>query len=285
MSGKSAKNLLKKHSILPVKGLGQNFLADKEAIGKIVRATDIRADETVLEIGPGLGVLTVKLAKLAKKVVAVEKDQRITEVLKNLLAGQNIKNVEIIQGDILKFSPASCGLEDKSYKIAANLPFYLTAAVIRKFLETNRPPKGMILVVQKEMGQRICAEPPRMNLLAASVQFYAKAEIVSRISKKSFWPRPQVDSVIIKITPGRFPQQLRERFFMIVKAGFSQPRKQLANNLKKINSDRKTIENWLVKNGIKPNSRAETLGINDWLNLCKSFGMAGKTCYNKNKGS
>jgi len=285
MLEKSAKNLLKKHSILPAKGLGQNFLADKEAIERIIRAAGIKADETVLEIGPGLGVLTVKLAKLAKKVVAVEKDRRMTEVLKSLLAGQNVENVEIIHKDILKFNPASCGLKPKSYKIAANLPFYLTAAVIRKFLETDRPPKEMILVVQKEVGQRICAEPPRMNLLAASVQFYAKAEIVSRISKKSFWPRPKVDSVIIKITPGRFPRQLRERFFTIVKAGFSQPRKQLANNLKKINSDRKTIEDWLAKNGIKPSSRAENLGVGDWLNLCKSFGMADKTCYNKNKGN
>ena len=285
MLKKSAKNLLKKHAILPSKGLGQNFLADKKIIERIVRAAGIKADETVLEIGPGLGVLTVKLAKLAKKVVAVEKDQRITEVLKNLLVGQNVENVEIIHGDILKFNPASCSLKPKSYKIAANLPFYLTAAVIRKFLEEDRPPKEMILVVQKEVGQRICAEPPRMNLLAVSVQFYAKAKIISHISKKSFWPRPKVDSVIIRIIPGPFPQQLRERFFIIVKAGFSQPRKQLTNNLKKINPDRETIENWLVKNSIKPSSRAENLGVNDWLNLCKSFGMVDKTCYNKNKGN
>lgn len=170
----------------------------------------------------------------------------------------------------------------KNYKVVANLPFYVVSPIMRKFLESDNPPKEMILGVQKEVGQRICATPPEMSLLAVSVQFYAEPKIISYISKKSFWPQPKVDSVIIKIklnliqkTHDRsfFAQiENRDLFFKIVRAGFSQPRKQLINNLsQKLNLDRQKIEKWLFKNRIRPVQRAETLTIEDWLNLSKSF--------------
>lgn len=270
ISKKFIKALLKKYQAHPSKRLGQNFLIDKSIIKKTVEAAELEPDDVVLEIGPGIGVLTQELAKKAKKVIAVEKDFKMIEILKETLG--NLKNVEILKGDILKPDPKSYTL--KLYKIVANLPFYLTAPVIRKFLESDNQPRVLILVVQKEVGQRICAKPPRMSILAVSVQFYAETEIISYVSKKSFWPSPKVDGAIIKIIPKKTITSpgFVKLFFRIVKAGFSQPRKQLINNLTKgLKIDKKKVENWLLKNKIQPRQRAETLSINDWIKLTRSF--------------
>ncbi len=268
---RNLKNLLKRYQIHPLKKLGQNFLIDKSAIKKIIKAAEIGADDIILEIGPGLGNLTQELAKKTKKVIAIEKDPKMVEILKETL--KDLKNIKIIKNDILKINPA-CDIPNTKYKLVGNLPFYLTAPLIRKFLELKNPPKEMILVVQKEVGQRICAKPPRMSILAISVQIYAKPEIVSYISKKSFWPQPKVDAALIKITPCAKLSlaQRSDLFFKIVKAGFSQPRKQLINNLsKKLNIERNRVRNWLLKNKIQPTQRAETLSIEDWINLTKTL--------------
>jgi len=152
------------------------------------------------------------------------------------------------------------------------LPFYLTAPVIRKFLEAENPPKEMIFMVQKEVGQRICAKPPKMSILAVSVQIYAKPEIVSYISKNSFWPQPKVDSVIIKILNVKSQVLNRELFFRVVKAGFSHPRKQLVNNLStELEMGKEKVKNWLLENEIEPQQRAETLEVKDWINLTKTI--------------
>jgi len=270
------KKMLKKHNLRPSKRLGQNFLVDKGVVRKIIEAADLQPDDIVLEIGPGLGVLTRELAKKAKKVIAVEKDKNMVEILAETL--KNFKNVEIIHGDIRKKTPgvfSSTPGVGTGYKVVANLPFYLTAPAIRKFLESVEVrPQQMVLVVQKEVAQRICAKPPDMNLLAVSVQFYAEPKIISYISKKSFWPQPKVDSAIIKITPFKIRRssELRQLFFKIVRAGFSQPRKQLANNFSKmLKLDKEKVKEWLLKNDIQPSQRAETLTINDWLKLRRSF--------------
>jgi len=277
-SKRTIKNLLKKYLARPEKRLGQHFLVDEKVLRKIIREADLKEKDIVLEIGPGIGNLTQELAKRVKKVVAIEKDPKMVRILNNEL---RIKNIEIIQGDILKI-PDFRFIIHNSYKVVANLPFYLTAPVIRKFLEAENPTKEMILMVQKEVAQRICAKPPDMNLLAVSVQFYSKPEIISFVSKKSFWPQPKVDTAIIKITP-RQPASyrnevsgagFRERFFRIVKAGFSQPRKQLINNLSKgLKIEREKVKNWLLKNKIKPTQRAETLSLKDWSFLTKSFSL------------
>ena len=197
----------------------------------------------------------------------------MVEILKEMLKDSG--NVKIVQGDILKIKPKSYIPTPKSYKVVGSLPFYIAVPVIRKFLELiELQPQLMIFVVQKEVAQRICAKPPDMNLLAVSVQFYAKAEIASYISKSSFWPQPKVDSGIIKITPKRPSTRsvLVDLFFKVVKAGFSQPRKQLINNLsRKLKIDREKVKNWLLKNKIQPTQRAETLTVEDWLNLTKSL--------------
>jgi 16S rRNA (adenine1518-N6/adenine1519-N6)-dimethyltransferase len=272
-SPKFIKNLLKKYGIRPFKGWGQNFLVDRSVLRKIIESAELKKSDIVLEIGPGIGTLTQELAKKAKKVIAVEKDKKMVEILKETLKG--IENVKVIQGDILKI-PNSQFLIHNSYKIVANLPYYIVSPVIRKFLELKEVrPLEMILMVQKEVAQRICAKPPNMNLLAVSVQFYSKPEILFYVSKNSFWPRPKVDGALLKIIPlTNTNRKLTDTklFFKIVKAGFCQPRKQLANNLAKmLKLDKKKVKNWLLENGIQPSQRAETLSVNDWLKLTKNF--------------
>lgn len=309
-SRKIIQGLLQQYKIQPSKRLGQNFLIDSRVISQIIEAADLKESDTVLEIGPGIGNLTQELAKRAKKVIAVEKDPKMCEILKELLDCWIVGNVEIVKGDILKLEPKTYlparafgsgrwqagNLKPKTYKIVANLPFYLTSPAIRKFLELNEvQPQSMILMVQKEVAQRICACPPKlkerrrakplrlrqgyggqakMNLLAVSVQFYAEPKIISYVSKKSFWPRPEVDGAIIKIIPRKSGPSIRVNpllFFKIVKAGFSQPRKQLINNLsKKLGMGKIKIEKWLLQNNIQPSQRAETLSVKDWIELTKN---------------
>jgi len=315
---KNIKNLLGKYGVRPSKGLGQNFLVDKRVLGKIIEAANLGKEDTVLEIGAGIGTLTLELAKKAKKVIAVEKDPKMCEILHETMKGY--ENVEIIQGDILKLEifnfqfsifkqkpnaknqmpKTKCKIQNTRYKVVANLPYYITSPVIKKFLEAENPPSEMILMVQKEVAQRICARPPRMNLLAVSVQFYAEPKIVSYVSKNSFWPSPKVDSAIIQITPlinADRKQINADLFFKVVKAGFSQPRKQILNNLSKglalrsstaahskpspnglalsspngLKLEKATIQAWLLKNNIQPTQRAETLSIRDWINLTNTF--------------
>jgi len=269
---RTIRYLLKKYRTHPSKRLGQNFLINGAILKKVIKAADLHPQDTVLEIGPGIGVLTQGLARTAKKVIAIEKDPKMCEILKETL--KNFKNVEIIQADILKLDPKPYAL--KPYKLVANLPYYIAAPVIRKFLESKIQPKSMILMVQKEVAQRICSKPPDMSILAVSIQFYAKTEIISYVSKKSFWPSPKVDSAIIKIIPRQFcvpvSRQFRERFFRIVKAGFAHPRKQILNNLSnELKYNKEKVKSWLLKNNIQPGQRAETLTLEDWIKLTKSF--------------
>ena len=296
-SAKNIKNLFSKYKIQPSKGLGQNFLINKKVLKQILESANLQKDDTILEVGPGVGNLTQELAKRVKKVISVEKDQKMVEILRETL--KDYGNVEIINADILKLITnnqtrnqkkypiknnqnlssgvwdffRNSGLRIGHYKVVANLPYYITSPVIRKFLENEAPPSEMILMVQKEVAQRICAKPPKMNLLAVSVQFYAKPKILFYVSKKSFWPSPKVDGAILKISAfiQRKDSAFNQRFFRIIKAGFSQPRKQLVNNLaKSLKLDKIEIRNWLLKNNIQPTQRAETLRIEDWVILTKT---------------
>lgn len=281
LSPREIKELLQKHRIFPSKGLGQNFLVSKVALNQLVGSAELKREDVVLEIGPGVGVLTLELAKRVKKVIAVEKDRGILGALRDIL--KEVDNVEIVQGDILKFNPEVYKL--KTYKIVANLPYYIATPAIRKFLESEVSPKLMVLMVQKEVGQRIVARPPKMNLLAVSVQFYAKPEIISFVSKKAFWPQPKVDGAIFKITPNYFLRKTNDRrffvrrenrnlFFKIVRSGFSQPRKQLINNLSKgLKLNKLDVESLLRSCDIKPDQRAEALDVSDWILLTKKFAI------------
>jgi len=278
---------IKKTNIAPLKRLGQNFLMDKPAIRKIINSAGLQGSDAVLEIGPGMGALTKIIAEKARRVIAVEKDSRMIEILKEKL--KDYKNVEIVRGDILKITNYKLQITNKipndqtpNFKIVANLPFYITSPVIRKFLENDNPPKKMTLVVQKELAQRICAKPPKMSILAVSVQIYSKPKIVDYIPKTAFWPKPKVDAAILEIAgiERRFEKDFMMLFFRIVKAGFSHPRKQIGNNLadslvlpsqKDVKLNKEKIIAWLAANKIQASRRAETLSISDWINLAKTF--------------
>lgn len=278
------KSLLEKHNIRPSKGLGQNFLISEFVLNKIIETAELNKDDIVLEIGPGVGNLTKELSKKARRVLAIEKDRSMLKILSESLkparsatdvAGEDYKNVQIIEGDALKFDPEKYNLKNKEYKIVANIPYYLTSPLIRKFLETPIGPSEMILMIQKEVAKRICSNPPDMSLLAVSVQFYADPQIMHNVPSECFFPKPKVDSAVIKIIPKDHKENNKidtGLFFKIAKAGFSHPRKQLINNLSNsLLKDKKQIEEWLLKSKIDPKRRAETLSIDDWKNLTKSF--------------
>jgi len=239
-------------TIKPLKKLGQHFLIDKQVVKKLISTANIKKQDTILEIGPGKGILTEELNKKAR-VIAIEKDTRLAELLKD--------KFNVLNQDILKYTP-----DFKNYKIVSNLPFYIAAPVIRKFLEINNPPREMVLIVQKEVAQRICAKPPDMSILAVSVQIYAKTEIISYIGKESFSPKPKVDCAIIKITP--YNKKIKDHFFKVVKVGFSHPRKKLINNLSSI-AKKQNLLKIFDKLKLDTNIRAERLNLDDWIALSK----------------
>jgi 16S rRNA (adenine1518-N6/adenine1519-N6)-dimethyltransferase len=256
----------------PKKRLGQNFLISGKLAGEIADSASISESDTVLEVGPGTGKLTSELAKRAKMVVAVEKDPRMIEILEESFKGN--EKVQIVEGDILKTDVPNLNI--KKYKLVGSIPFYLTSPLIRKFLEKeDLVPEQMVLVIQKEVAQKICSKPPRMSLLSVSVQVYSEASILFYIPKSSFWPEPEVDAAVIRISPRKeklVSGLFQDSFFKIVKAGFSQPRKQLLNNFSKmLKLDKENTAEWLLKNNISPKQRAETLSVSDWLKLTKTL--------------
>ena len=266
-SPQNIKDLLAKENMAVLKQLGQNFIVQGWVVDKLLESADINSKDTILEIGSGLGILTEPLAKVAKKVIAIEKDKKIAQLLKDRLA--DLKNLEIIHGDALKIKKQDLPAFDK---IVANIPFYITAPLIRKFLEQgwNTP---LFLLVQKEVGQRINSKPPDLNILALSVQFYAQATMICIVPKDCFWPKPRVDAAIIKIEPkGQIDKTLEKSFFKIVKAGFSSPRKQLLNNLSaSLRLPKEEILPILEKENISPKQRAETLTLEQWIRLAINF--------------
>lgn len=263
------KEILKNFGVFPSKTLGQNFLIEKRVFEKILKAAELNSEDTVLEIGSGIGNLTCLLAEKAKRVIGVEKDKRMLPILKERL--KNFQNVEIIFADIRKISIKNLPLPN-SYKVVGNIPYYLTSWLIRSLLESEKRPDLIVLMVQKEVGERICAKPPKMNLLALSVQFFAKPKIISFVSRNSFWPKPKVDSAIIKIKPKKFLPKEPENFFKILKAGFSHPRKTLLNNLTEFFLKNKIeLKKKISEIGINPEQRPEKLSLKEWLILSENL--------------
>lgn len=276
------------------KSLGQNYLADRRYLAPILDAAELSAGDSVLEIGPGTGVLTDVLAERAGCLVAVELDRRLIEPLRQRFAGR--PHVHIIHGDILEHAPdeivaSACSGEGEigregggepisnlpispssyRYKVVANLPYYITSAVLRHLLEAQSPPTLAVIMVQWEVAQRICATPGDMSLLAVSVQFYAEPRIVQRVPAAAFSPRPKVDSAILHLLVRPQPAvEVEPRlFFTVVRAGFSQKRKQIHNSLAAaLSLDKATVQQWLAEAGIQPARRAETLSLDEWGALC-----------------
>ena len=237
-----ARSLLRQFGLRPKKSLGQNFLIDGQALARIVAAAEVKADDSVLEIGPGLGTLTRHLSDAARRVIVVEIDAQLIPLLRSVLADRS--NVEIVHGDILQLDPgelvtrqlvdpsANPQLSNLHYKVVANIPYYITSAIIRHLLEARLRPEVVVLTVQQEVAQRIVARPGAMNLLAVSVQFYGVPRIVTSIKAGAFYPSPNVDSAVVRIDTTSQPRVHignAGTFFVVAKAGFSQKRKQINN--------------------------------------------------------
>lgn len=272
------RKLLRKWDLQPEKGLGQNFLVEPTVLGKIVAAADLTENDVVLEIGAGTGALTKLLAQKAGRVIAVELDQRFIPLLKSEL--RNFENVTLIQGDILALHPAALipntvhrrEVSSERYKVVANLPYYITSAVLRHILEAELKPRCMIITVQREVAERIAAKPGEMSLLAVSVQFYGEPEILFRIKSGSFYPSPEVESAVVRIDlrpQPPLPEEEKEVFFRFARAGFSQRRKQLHNalslGLKEVSKQEAATK--LEEADVDHRRRAQTLTVEEWIRV------------------
>ncbi|HPI66932.1 MAG TPA: 16S rRNA (adenine(1518)-N(6)/adenine(1519)-N(6))-dimethyltransferase RsmA [bacterium] len=299
---KTIKKLCQEYGLHPNRSNGQNFLIDRNILEKIVAAGEIKKDDMILEIGPGFGVLTQELVKYSGQVVAVEKDRRLAEYLSEhktkLIEHRN--NLEIINKDILRFKIYDLGF--KNFKIISNLPYQITSPVLWKFLHYDHLSpvlplvrggglESMVLMVQKEVGERICAQKGQMSILSVLCQLYADCEIVAPVSRNCFWPVPEVDSVTVKlkikdkefINPPLSPSGLRpplekggimdiKEFMRLVKIGFSAKRKMLKNNLAgglQLPMDKVVLT--LQKAGLDEKIRAQELAIKDWIELYSFF--------------
>ncbi|MFH1366972.1 MAG: 16S rRNA (adenine(1518)-N(6)/adenine(1519)-N(6))-dimethyltransferase RsmA [Patescibacteria group bacterium] len=271
LSKKSIISLCQQVGLLPHRSAGQNFLFNKKINQQIIEVSSLKPDDLVLEIGSGFGFLTDDIAARVKKIVAVELDRRLAFFLKNKFARR--KNIEIIQADIFKVD-LNTYFKDLNYKLISNLPYNITSLVLRNFLTLRPRPKEMIILVQKEVAQRITALPGKMSLLAVFTQFYSSPKIILEAGKEYFWPRPEINSTLIKLENigiNRFNVN-EMNFAKLVKIGFSAKRKKLTNNLKHgLGISAEISEKILKELKLPLKVRAQELSLENWLNLTKQF--------------
>ena len=264
--------ILKDHDLSPKKSLGQNFLSNDDVLAKIIDAAEIEKNSEVLEIGPGLGSLTRHIAEKARQVTVVELDGRLIPILEEIMSPWD--NVNIIHEDILKLDPAVIMQNDR-YVVAANIPYYITSALIRHLLEAEKKPARMVLTVQAEVAKRICAKPGDLSLLGLSVQVYGIPKIMLRIPAGAFYPPPKVDSIALRVDLFQeplIPTEELDVFFRIAKAGFSQKRKTLRNSISAgLQMEKTETDLLLTQSGIDPATRAQNLNLEEWANLTKNF--------------
>jgi 16S rRNA (adenine1518-N6/adenine1519-N6)-dimethyltransferase len=268
------KRRLRKFGLKARKGLGQHFLVDGGVLGVILAAAEISPDDIIVEVGPGLGILTGELAKRAGGVIAVELDDKLAALLAKTLASFN--NVTIVNDDVLNIEPGELLKRRRSldYKVVANLPYYITSPVLRHFLEAEAKPGVMVVMVQREVAEAIAARPGDMSLLSVSVQFYGRPEIISRVPAQSFYPAPEVDSAVLRIILYPEPAVAVDEggFFELVRAGFTAPRKQIANSLAQgLGLGKAQVLPLLEKADIDGGRRAETLTLEEWARLWRVF--------------
>jgi len=252
---------------VPNKSLGQHWLRDREVLAHIADCAKLTPDDTVLEIGPGLGTLTSELLRRAKNVLAVEFDGELARKLPAQFPG---KNLEVVNQDILKFNLSQLPI---GYKVVANVPYYITSKIVQLLMTAKNKPATVVLLVQKEVAERLAAQPGDMSILAISAQIYAEVSLGAVVPARLFTPPPKVDSrvVILKMRPQPLLNGVDEAdFFRTVKAGFSAKRKKLRSSLAGgLSLDKNTVERLLAKAEISPDARAETLGLDDWMRLTK----------------
>lgn len=271
----NAPQLLRKYNLHPRHKLGQNFLMSASALQAIVSAAELSEQDRVLEVGPGLGVLTEQLTSRAGCVVALELDQQLVQVLRTELG--DTPNLRVVEGDILRVDHTRLMLEHcpepGAYKVVANLPYYLTSHAIRRFMELAPRPELTVVMVQLEVAQRAVAEPPEANLLGLAVQLYAVPRVMARVPAAAFLPKPDVDSAVLQLrTRSRplFPGLAEERILRLAAAGFGQKRKQLANSLaSNLHVDKREVATCLDRAGLEPGVRAQELSLEQWAELCR----------------
>ena len=277
----SSGSSFRSRNITPRKSLGQNFLIHDATAKRVVDSANIQSNDLVFEIGPGAGALTDHIARAAAHVIAIELDQTLIPHLQEAIAGAT--NVEIVHADALEFDFAKAA-EDVAARLkrdfaqirfVANLPYYITSAAIRHMLECGLHAASIVLTVQLEVAQRAAAQPPDMSLLAVSIQFYGISDVLFRIPPGQFYPQPAVDSAVLRILPHSQPLYADAAwFFKWVKAGFSQPRKQLRNTLAAGAGISKEAAGALLQSaGIEPSRRAETLTIQEWIAIATTAGQ------------
>lgn len=271
----SPKALLDSYEILPKKSLGQNFMHDPNALEKIVASAALLPDDTVVEVGAGTGALTDILADAARQVFSIEIDERLRLLLEERF--EDYVNVYLVFDDILKTDIATLvGATD--YIVVANAPYYISSAILWRLLEAAKPPRRMVMTMQYEVAERIIGAPGAMNLLSIATQFYGTPRIVGKFGPAVFWPRPNIDSAIVRIDTHEAPPvnvPSRELFFRVVKAGFSMKRKQLKNSL----SGGLQLRSLLIRDllraaDIDPQRRAETLSLAEWARLTRTVAGA-----------
>jgi 16S rRNA (adenine1518-N6/adenine1519-N6)-dimethyltransferase len=264
--------LLKKYGLRPDRSLGQNFLIDPHYLSRVVDAGNITLDDTVLEIGAGLGNLTQLLAKRAEEVYAVEIDPDLIPILRSVISRE--ENVQIIQGDILKLDLDHL-FTSKDYLVIANIPYYITSNLLRHLTSGAKKPQRIVLTIQKEVAERIIAQSGKLSLLALSIQIYGNPKMISKVPAGAFYPVPTVDSAIVRVDFYRsplVPDDQLDIFFRLAKAGFSQKRKKLRNSLSAgLNISKKAVEDLLDEVDIDANRRAETLNLQEWIKLTADY--------------
>lgn len=271
---KTSKEICKMLEIKLSRSKGQNFLITEKIYDDIIKAAEVSSDDLILEVGPGLGFLTAKMAKIAKKVIAVELDDKLAAYLRMAVDSNDIENVHIVNEDVMTFDLENylqkINFKGRKYKIVANLPYNITSIFLRTFLSAKLKPVSLTLMLQKEVAHRIISQAPDNNLLALSIAYYGQAEIVREVKAGNFWPEPEVDSSVIKITLNGLKSNSEEdkKFFRIAKMAFSSKRKMLRNNLSAgLKIKPLEIESVLLAKGIDPRRRAEDLSLEDFKKL------------------
>lgn len=279
---RAPRELAVRYGLHPSRRRGQNFLTDKNVLRKILEAAELKGDETVLEIGPGFGVLTLELARLTSRVVTVEIDERLAAALQEVT--READNVEIVTGDALT-APLAERLPPR-FILVANIPYAITSLLLERFLERGPRPDKMVLLMQKEVAERLTAKPGQMSVLAVAVQFFGKPEIVAKVSREAFWPRPEVDSAILRLTDirPREPAVNPAEFLRLVRAGFAAKRKKLVTNLAAfLRRSPPELKALLASAGLKENARAQELSLTEWLTLFKALRSDGFAKRTKNR--
>ncbi len=257
------------------KSLGQNFLKSGAALSAIVTAGNIAPEDIILEIGPGKGALTEYLLKTGAKVVALEKDTELIGLLQEKFKAEiETGKLDLLEADVLEFNPDDLKKYQRKYKIIANIPYYITGAIIRKFLEADNQPEQMVLLVQKEVSDRIVARDGKESILSISVKAYAEPKYIKKVSKKEFSPAPKVDSAVISIaniSKKNFKNISEARFFEILKAGFAHKRKKLLRNLELIEKNKEKLNKIFIQNKISTDIRPEELNCEAWLHLAQEL--------------